>query len=677
MEADGSYELDYLTTGWKFEGKLPGIQGDLRTTNGTDKIGKYREIATSVRSGDRTARIRVYDTLPLALFRDEWTKSGENLDPFPTFHNLPQGLLRLSFQRQNFGFYEFGKLGPEGPWSLFDKQDHVMIMSPADHFLVSSMEEQADGTVESRISDTIQRMPIGFYHDTIFAVGTGMNRVFSSWGSALMTLGDKRTSANDADVTLARLGYWTDNKTAYYYKFDPQLGYAGTLIAVRNEFNKLGVPLGYMQLDSWFYPKGPHARWDTLGQPLEFGEDEYRADKELFPQGLEAFHSQLGLPLVTHARWVSPQSPYRTEFKMSGNVVIDPKFWKQTADYLHNAGVVTYEQDWLDENAHAMPNLDDPTSFLKEMSKAMGDVNMSVQYCMPLPSDYMASTLYPSVQTIRTSGDGFERRKWDSFLFDSRMASALGVWPWTDAFFSKDLGNLVISTLSAGPVGIGDAIGQINVKNLLAVVRADAVIIKPDTSLLPIDAVYKSDALGEHAPMVATATTEFGKLRVQYVFAYPRKESDSKVTVPLKELGVSGSVFAYNWVTHKGQIVPDGGSLHMEFTDGWAYQVLSPVSQKGISLLGDADKITPMGKARIVDASASADGAISVTIRFANGEKVQNISGYASHRPTIEALSGKIAKTDYDEVTHMFTAQVISSNSQQAEIQINAEEPRI
>jgi len=175
---------------------------------------------------------------------------------------------------------------------------------------------------------------------------------------------------------------------------------------------------------------------------------------------------------------------------------------------------------------------------------------------------------------------------------------------------------------------------------------------------------------------VATATTSFGKLQVQYVFAYPRKESDSQVTVSLKELGVSGSVFAYNWVTHKGQVVADDGSLEMKFADGWAYQVLSPVSQEGIALLGDSDKITPMGRARIADVSASVDGDISATIRFASGEKVQKISGYAPHRPTIEAISGNIAKTDYDEIAHMFTVHVTPGSSQQAEIRISAQAPR-
>jgi hypothetical protein len=670
MKQDGSYELDFMTTGWHLDGKLSGRVSDLSVTVGKDKIGQYHQVSASFKNGTRTAGIRVYDTLPLALFRDEWKTAGENATPFPTFRRLPQGLLRLSFQEKNFGFYEFGQLGPDGPWSLFDKENHVMILSPADHFLVSSMEELPDGTADSRIVSSIGSIPAGFVHSTLVAAGTGMNQVFAAWGDGLKALGGKQMPANDADVTLSKLGYWTDNKTTYYYKFDSALGYTGTLLAVRDEFKKLGIPFGYMQLDSWFYPKGPKNRWDTLGNTPEFGENEYRADKELFPDGMDAFQQKLGLPMVTHARWVSPQSPYHSQFEMSGNVIIDPRFWEQTADYLHKSDVVTYEQDWLDKNAHADVNLTDPLLFLGEMSKAMAADGMSIQYCMPLPSDYMASTLYPNVQTIRTSGDGFERRKWDEFLYDSRMATALGVWPWTDAFFSKDLGNLVISTLSAGPVGVGDAIGQFNVKNLMAVVRQDGTIIKPDTSLLPIDDVYKSDALGEHSPMVATATTSFGDLNVRYVFAYPRQSSDSSVSVALKSLGFSSPVFAYNWVTHKGQLIPVNGVVDLHFADGWAYQILSPVSRDGLALLGDTDKIAPAGRQRISEMKN--DGALSATIRFVAGEQALTISGYAAHQPKIRAMSGDVTDVTYDDNSHLFTSQVTAGKSQEAKIRITA-----
>jgi hypothetical protein len=155
--------------------------------------------------------------------------------------------------------------------------------------------------------------------------------------------------------------------------------------------------------------------------------------------------------MVRHARWISTASPYRTQYKMSGNVVLEPAFWKSTSDYLAAAGVVAYEQDWLDHNAQTELNLQDPQSFLENMSEAMLSRGITIQYCMPLPSQYMASTQYSNVPTIRPSNGRFDREKWDSFLYDSRLATAVGLWPWTDVFFSNELPNLILSTLSAGP----------------------------------------------------------------------------------------------------------------------------------------------------------------------------------------------------------------------------------
>src|SRR5262249_61837380 len=61
-----------------------------------------------------------------------------------------------------------------------------------------------------------------------------------------------------------------------------------------------------------------------------------------------------------------------------------------------------------------------------------------------------------------------------------RLASALGEWPWTDVFTSSETSNLLLSTLSASIVGVGDALGQFDRTNLLRVVRADGVIVKPE-----------------------------------------------------------------------------------------------------------------------------------------------------------------------------------------------------
>jgi hypothetical protein len=670
IKADGTYELNFTNVNWHLVGRLPGAPESVQATPGKDAIGNYDAVSATYLGGARTAQIRIYRTLSIAIFRDVWNSAGPNEHPFPAFDNLPADLMKFSYQRKTFGTYEFGVLGPEGPWSLFDKLGNVMMLSPADNFLVSQMNEAPGGAAESRIVRTIQTLPAGFSHSTLLVSDRGMNQAFSVWGSALLALGGKQPAANDANVVLAKLGYWTDNGARYYYKFDPQLGYAGTLLAVRDEFKKLGVPLGYMQLDSWWYPKGVNARWNSVSSALPDGEYTYRADKELFPDGLAAFQRLLGLPMVAHARWISTASPYRDQYRMSGNVVLDPAFWKSTSDYLADAGVVTYEQDWLDHNAQTETNLPDPNEFLENMSQAMFSKGITIQYCMPLPSHYMASTQYSNVQTIRTSVDRFDREKWDSFLYASRLATAVGLWPWADVFFSNELPNLILSTLSAGPVGVGDALGETSAQNLAAAIRADGLIVKADSPLLPIDSMYPSDALHQSAAMVAMSQSALGNQSARYVFAYARSASQQGVTVPLSSLEISGPVFAYDWITHRGELVPDSGSLAMKFTDGWDYQILSPVNRQGLALLGDTEKIVSLGKQRI--AAVEDQGTLTVTIQFAHGEEILTISGYASHPPKLKALQGKLNNTAYDPETKIFRAQVAPAGSGEAILRVSA-----
>jgi len=111
------------------------------------------------------------------------------------------------------------------------------------------------------------------------------------------------------------------------------------------------------------------------------------------------------------------------------------------------------------------------------------------------------STEYNNVTTIRVSNDHFTRARWDEFLYASRLAGSLGVWPWADVFMSTEKYNLLLATLSAGIVGVGDPIGKINKGNLLHSVRADGVIVKPDTPVVPVDDLYIQDAKGLDSPI--------------------------------------------------------------------------------------------------------------------------------------------------------------------------------
>jgi hypothetical protein len=520
VSATGDYTVTTTSPQYSFGGSLGHPVSDVRTSAGHDGAGSYREVSFDyVAGGPRTSEIRAYDTAPVVRFATTYRGAEPNAEPFPALSSYPHLAHTESFTGC-FGSYQFGTVANAGdsPWLFFDDRADGFMISPAANFPVARMTMGGGGALTSGIDPAITSLPAGFTQSTMLVVGTGVNSTYDTWGRAMTGVAGKTRPANDATTILDKLGYWTDNGASYYYKYEPDLGYAGTLEAVKKDWDAKGIPMGYMQLDSWFYPKGPNAQWNDNPE----GEYRYEAAKDLFPDGLAAFHQQLGVPLVTHARWVDPSSPYRSEYKMSGNVVIDPRFWADRMAYLKNSGVTAYEQDWLCSHAQPANNLTDRSAFLDDMAAAASANGLDMQYCMPYPRDFLQTTLYDNLTNMRTSNDRFESSKWDAFLYASRFASALGVWPWSDVFMSTERSNLVLSTLSAGPVGVGDPLGKESATNLKQVARPDGVIVKPDAPAVPTDQTYIAEADGTDPPMVAATYSDHGALRDAYVFAYAR-----------------------------------------------------------------------------------------------------------------------------------------------------------
>lgn len=644
---DGGYQIRARGTRWTLNGKLNSKPESIKRKEGTDKLGAWEEV--DARTAGQVAGIRVYEDAPVVLFRDVRLKTGRNRDVFPEFERLPPGLMEFSYAVDTFAKYEFGVLGGEGPWVLFDRQGRTMVLSPADHFLVADMTSGPGSVKPGALDAKIEMLPKGFEHGTLLVLGKGITATMDEWGHALQVMGGKQPVPNDADVVLKKFGYWTDHFATYYYHFKKKLGYEGTLLAVRDKYKKLGVPIAYMQLDSWWYPKGKG--FSPTGEPAN-GEMVYRADKKIFPNGLKAFHKQMGLPFVVHARWIAPNSPYRHEYKMSRNVILSPQYWKKTAQYLHNGGVKVYEQDWLDKNARPAINLTAPQAFLGNMAHAMASENIAIQYCMPLPGYYLASTRYQNVETIRVSDDGFTRKRWNYFLYDSALAHAVGLWPWSDVYMSKQLPEVILDTLSGGPVGVGDPLNGIDAANLKATMRVDSVLLKPDVPIRPVDATFMSDAANLNAPMVAS--THSGD-EVE-VFAYPRGKVDKQVTVSLKELGVTGPAYVWDWVRHTGREIPAGGSFPMLFEKGWAYDIVTPVGKDGIGLLGDTTKIVPLAAERFPTVTNA--GIMRASVTYAAGNATVTVTGYAKQRPEVHAERGSVGAVQYDGTTHLFHVAV-------------------
>jgi hypothetical protein len=652
VEPSGHFEVRTSTPPWVFGGDVGRPLTRLRLVDGRDGIGTYQEIAFDAVSAQAPGgSIRAYRGSSIVLFTTEYRVTTSTPDDFPRLRTYPNLPFQLSYRTLPFAPYQFNSVADaaDSPWIFFDQQANAFLLAPATNFPVARSTLNADGSLSSSIAP-VGAIPAGFAHGTMLVTGVGINQLFETWGQAMTRGYQKPRPSNDADLTLDKLGYWTDNGATYYYHFDPALGYDGTLLAVTREFADKGIKLGYLQLDSWWYPKGPAARWDErLG-----GIFRYRADAELFPDGLAAFQNLIGLPLVTHARWIDPASPLRAEFASSGKVITDERYWDDVMAYLHDSGVVTYEQDWLGSEAQPVYDLVAPEQFMGNMANAAARNGMTLQYCLPLPRHVLQTLSYANVTTMRVSYDRFDSSHWDEFLYDSRLASALGVWPFTDVFMSAERTNLLIATLSAGIVGVGDPLGGLNADNLRRVVRADGTIVKPDVPIVPIDETYLAQArVGGRQSMVASTYSAHGDMRALYVLAYARDGAQQLASFSPASLGLSGPAYVYDVFGEQGTLVPPGQRFSADVPADGSYYVVAPVGPSGIAFLGDRGLFAALGSKRI--SQLDDDGSVHATVEFAVGETQITLHGFAPAAPTVTSPDGTVADVQYDSTTQRFS----------------------
>jgi hypothetical protein len=652
----GRFEIRAHAPDLTFGGDVGHPLTNVRDADGQDSLGSFHQVDFDWPA--RSGSIRIYRATPIILFTTTYVTGGPNADPFPVLTTLPSLPYKLSYYDIPFSPYQLNTVdnASDSPWLIFDAAGSGFLISPAANFLNARL-TLTDATLSSGIEPAVATLPAGFSQQTILAVGRGPNALFDAWGSALTTLRGKTRPANDADLTLEKFGYWTDNGAAYYYHYEPSLGYPGTLLAVKREFDQRGIALGYLQLDSWWYPKGPNQRWDDK----ESGIFRYRAATDLFPDGLPAFQQQLGLPLVTHARWIDPKSPLRSEYRFSGNVMTDARYWAEVMSYLRTGGVVMYEQDWLGAQAQPVYDLTAPRDFMGYMASAAAQHGMTLQYCMALPRHVLQSVAYDNVTTVRVSDDRFDRNRWDTFLYMSRLASALGVWPWADVFNSTERNNLLLATLSAGVVGIGDALGTADPANIRRVMRADAVLIKPDVPLVPTDQAILAEASGGATqPMVAWTYSNHDAGRDIYLFAYGRGDTPQLASFTPANLGLPGASYVYDVWSDRGSPLAAGDTYAAMVSTG-SYFVVAPLGASGIAFLGDAGAFVSLGSKRI--SALTDDGSLHATVEFATGEQTVTLHGYAPSAPTVTMAAGSVDGLAYDSNTGRFRLEVHASQT--------------
>jgi hypothetical protein len=661
--AAGRYTVRGGALHWAFAGTLGARAVNVARQDGEDRLGVYQELAFRWRDGvPFTGSIRAYRDRPAVLFRitaDEPLPDAAVLR-FPRFTSFPKALHHFSYANHEFAPASFALEETATPWLLYDESGNAAVLSPASQYMIASLHGDGTAVIASGLNPGVGALPAGFSYATLLVFGTGVNATWDSWGAALIALAGARRPANDADQGLRYLGYWTDNGAAYYYDYDQRLGYAGTLEALVERYRTEGIPIRYLQLDSWWYSKSltdpdgrsgkpkneslPAGEWNRYGGLLR-----YEAHPALFPEGLAVFQHRIGLPLIAHNRWIDPASPYHERFSISGLAALDPRWWNEIMGYLAAARVATYEQDWLSviyqRSSELVTRPGAGEAFTDEMAQAAAEHGLTLQYSMALPRHFLQGTRYGNLTTIRVSGDRLTPDKWDGFLYGSRLASALGIWPWADVFMSHETDNLLLATLSAGMVGIGDRIGAEDQANLLRAVRADGVIVKPDTPAVPIDSRYTA---APREPMIAAAHTDHGALRTSYVFCYGRGSAAARASFTPAEAGVRQAAYVYDMRRHSAQHLEASQAFRLVLSPReTAYFVVTPVSRAGLALVGDEDQLVPDGRARI---AALEDGPrqLIATVIFAPQESSARLLGYAPRRPVAIAQSGSVGEMSFD-----------------------------
>lgn len=570
---DGQYEVH--AGAQQFAGSVDAATG-ITTGLGLDQVGHYQSVTFGHLGGTRQSEIRLYDHAQAVLLRTTYrtTVTNQEADRFPRFTTYPQLAYRESYMGCSTA-QQTAWTGVGTPWISYDDGFRTVIISPASQFTATGLNEGEGSSVSNGLrtnTNRIDTVPAGLTIDTVLVVGDGLNATYDLWGGALTALGGKRLPGNDQTTVLNTLGYWTDNGAAYYYNPGPGLpgdpnanledaggAYIPTLLAVLDSWRSKSIPVRYLQIDGWWYPKGPDQQWYLpLPQRAPTGLYTLSPHPAIFPNGLPAFAEQAGLPLAMHSKWVAPESPYRREnggpYEFSDAVSIDPKYWSDRMTELAAAGVTMFEHDWLCNRSVTVWDLTSRAEFLDGMADAAAAHGIDVQYCLPSPMDILHSSTLDAVTNSRVSGDHFTRGRWNEMLFNSRLARSVGLWPWADVCNSDEQHNLLLMLLTAGPVGVGDLIGNEQAGILLRTARQDGVLVKPDVPIAPTDESHRLRAREDNGPTVSVTHTDHSGYRTGYLYAFANTvvPAAPPTVVQAEDGVVTGPKFAKNHLDFTG-----------------------------------------------------------------------------------------------------------------------------
>jgi hypothetical protein len=341
------------------------------------------------------------------------------------------------------------------------------------------------------------------------------------------------------------------------------------------------------------------------------------------------------------------------------------RFYGQLFDWgLANGAMVSFEIDFLDYQLLQFPTLLETVGLAEEWQLGIGSAaaarNISVQLCMEVPAELMATLQSDSITNARGSGDGGHDVA--GFAASSLLMAALGIAPFTDNFYSGRGASSALRTalavLSRGPVGFGDEVGKFNASLLNRTCTADGTLLQPSETAVQLDG---PGYCASGCASLVTSTVSRINMNISTSGGWTTPASGSVFGLLMAFSAVVGQPFPTQQVRRAElTLLPEGGQPYVywvlddpkcatgaatagcvrlvdashpiELVDadaaGLAIVIVVPVLSAGQRwvLLGEVAKIVPVSENRIVSVTDVGNG-LAVAIVGAVGEVVELLCG--------------------------------------------------
>ena len=531
----------------------------------------------------------------------------------------PEGSVGFGFQYTEFAMPTITDGSLQG-WFFFPARPSLvlpmMLIAPDERTLLiaplSAFHEQVgavDGGVRIGWHGDLDAVPAGFTSELALWSAATPRDALREWGAELLQRYRTARPGRYDDDLGRHPSYWTDNGAAYWYKTEPDRTTTETLVDTVNDLRARNVPFSTVQLDSWWYPHQvlrPFNTAEWVVPPTGLVRWEPRDD--VLPDGVAALRHALGdPPLAAHCRHVSSASQYLSEYDcwVDGERAHPkgPELYERWLDQCVDWGVETFEHDWLIEAFLGVRGLREAPERAREwqegIDRAAGRRDITLQWCMPSPADICQTVTLANVTSIRTSGDhGYlvsPGYLWAWFLYTNAFAGALGLVPYKDVFHTRSEHaevEALLSALSAGPVGIGDRLGEADPAIVRRCCRADGMLVKPDTPIAAVNAAFRKWATSRGQLLTGVANSG----SVQYVVTLNCTDRASSGRVVPE---ISGRSVVWDWRAQTASVIEVGDAWDVSLDPyDWDYRVVAPVVD-GVAIIGDPALYATAGDMRV------------------------------------------------------------------------------